>query len=312
MSSLTEFAPNRSRQTGPQTPARLIGARTRTYCFALIFLLSLLLYWRQLRLLIGFCLSHPYCSHCLVIPFLSTFLVYLERSRIFVRMATFPIGGVIVMGLAILLNSLDSGAKSSGGNAVFLFAISLLLLWVGAFMLCFGVAAVRAAMFPLLLLILMLPFPLDAIVSFLQRGSASVAEVFFRMAPLPVLREGFTFVLPNVSIEVATECSGIRSGMALFITSLVAGHLFLRSASAKLALAAIVFPIIMLTNGMRIVSLTLLSIYVSPSFLYGDLHRHGGALFFLLALLLLMAVMGLFDRTETRFLACKTVLPPAS
>jgi exosortase/archaeosortase family protein len=47
------------------------------------------------------------------------------------------------------------------------------------------------------------------------------------------------------------------------------------------------------TNGLRIAALTLLAEYVDPSYLHGSLHHHGGIGFFLLALLLLFAILHL-------------------
>jgi exosortase/archaeosortase family protein len=50
-------------------------------------------------------------------------------------------------------------------------------------------------------------------------------------------------------------------------------------------------PIVCVTNGLRIVGLTLLSEYVNPGFLHGPLHRHGGMGFFSLALLFLVGIL---------------------
>jgi exosortase/archaeosortase family protein len=49
-------------------------------------------------------------------------------------------------------------------------------------------------------------------------------------------------------------------------------------------------PLSVIKNGIRIATLTLLSIYVDPSFLTGSLHRKGGFVFFLMALLILLPV----------------------
>ena len=43
-----------------------------------------------------------------------------------------------------------------------------------------------------------------------------------------------------------------------------------------------------LKNGIRIATLTLLAMYVDPSFLTGRLHREGGVVFFRMSLLLLL------------------------
>ena len=45
-------------------------------------------------------------------------------------------------------------------------------------------------------------------------------------------------------------------------------------------------------------TLSLLSIYVDPGFLNASLHRNGGILFFLLALLILSPVLLLLQRSE--------------
>jgi hypothetical protein len=43
-----------------------------------------------------------------------------------------------------------------------------------------------------------------------------------------------------------------------------------------------------LKNGIRIATLTLLAMYVDPSFLTGRVHREGGVVFFRMSLLLLL------------------------
>jgi exosortase/archaeosortase family protein len=55
-----------------------------------------------------------------------------------------------------------------------------------------------------------------------------------------------------------------------------------------------------LKNGIRIVTLSLLAVYVDPSFLFGKLHHDGGIVFFLLGLLLLLPVLLLLQRGESR------------
>ena len=73
----------------------------------------------------------------------------------------------------------------------------------------------------------MIPIPepvLDRIIYRLQAGSADVAETIFDWTNIPVLREGFVFRLPRMSIEVARECSGIRSSIALLILAILVAH----------------------------------------------------------------------------------------
>jgi exosortase len=113
-----------------------------------------------------------------------------------------------------------------------------------------------------------------------------------------VLRDGFLLTVPGVTIEVAKECSGIRSSMALLITCLIAAHLFLRTTWKRALFALLALPLALVKNGIRIVTLTLLSVYVDPSFLTGNLHHKGGFVFFLLALAILAPVLLLLEKSE--------------
>ena len=145
----------------------------------------------------------------------------------------------------------------------------------------------------------MVPIPdllLDAPVSFVRQGSTEVCALILNLLGVPFLRDGFEFTLQSLQIEVAKECSGIHSTLALLIVGLVAGHLFLPPLWKKSLLILFVFPVVCITNGLRIAGLTLLTIYVDPRFMHSNLHRDGGIGFFLLALLLLFAVLCILRR----------------
>jgi exosortase len=179
---------------------------------------------------------------------------------------------------------------------------SFLVVLIAGFVLSYGSKAFRAAVFPLLFLFLMVPIPgflLEGIVFALQRGSAEVTDALFKLSGVPVIRQGFTFSLASVTIEIAHECSGIRSSLALFITSLLVGYGFLRSnwRRALLSVSAILAAIV--KNGVRIVTLSLLGTYVDAGFLTGELHhRYGGLVFSLLALGVLIPVLWLLQKSE--------------
>jgi exosortase len=172
--------------------------------------------------------------------------------------------------------------------------LGLVLFWIGGFILCYGTPAFQAGMFALLFLLLTVPIPgfiLDKPMMAVQYGSAEVSALVFNLSGVPVLRQGTIFSLPNISIEVAKICSGIHSTLALFIVSLLAGHLFLSSAWKKVVLVLFTLPIVCLTNGLRIAGLTLLTEYVDPSFMHGSLHQEGGVFFFLAAMAVLLGVL---------------------
>src|SRR5436190_22517396 len=107
-------------------------------------------------------------------------------------------------------------------------------------------------------------------------------------------------MLPGLPIAVAEECSGIRSTLVLFITSLLAGHLFLRSRWRKSVLALAIVPIGILRNGFRILVISWTTIYVNRGIIDGPLHHKGGPLFFVLSLALLFGLLIMLRRSEQR------------
>src|SRR5581483_5561373 len=126
------------------------------------------------------------------------------------------------------------------------------------------------------------------------------------------VKDGLLFQLPGIVIEVKPECSGIHSSLVLFITSLVAGHFFLRSPQKQAALALSVIPLALLRNGFRIFTIGQLCIHIGPEMINSPIHRRGGPLFFFLSLipfLWLLYVLQKAERVKSRKAA--GIEPPA-
>lgn len=249
-------------------------------------------------------------SYILVIPAMALGLIYLDRQRIFAslsagldRRAMFAfVAAAVLIAASYLLPASSEAQLASVG-------FGLAAFWIGAFIFCFGAPAARAAMFPLGLLVCMVPIPafcIDAVTVALQKGSAEMVDWLFRVTGVPYFRDNFNFQLAGQGIVVARECSGIRSSLSLIILTLAIAHESLRSTANRFVLIASTIPIVILKNGIRIVTLTLLAVYVDPSFLYGSLHHDGGILFFLIGLVMLLPILRLLRRSEIR----KAVPPP--
>jgi exosortase/archaeosortase family protein len=100
-----------------------------------------------------------------------------------------------------------------------------------------------------------------------------------------VFRQDLVFQLPGMTLQIAPECSGIRSSIVLFITSLVAGHLFLRSPWKRATLTLAVIPLALLRNGFRVFVIGELCVHVGPHMIDSPIHHHGGPIFFALSLI---------------------------
>jgi len=157
--------------------------------------------------------------------------------------------------------------------------------------------------FPVTFLIFTVPLP-DAATKWLEEAlvvaSAEAAALLFSVSGTPFVREATLFQLPRISLRVAQECSGIHSSWVLFITSLLASHLFLRTGWRRVVLVALVIPLGILRNGFRILVIGLLCVHVGPQMIDSSIHRRGGPLFFALSLVPLLLLLLWLRRQEMR------------
>jgi exosortase len=282
----------------------LAGNSRRHAIFVAFIVVSSLAFYKTLSAVIRYSLaSSDSGSHIVLVPIIFFFLLYLERKRIFSITRPSIVPGASLALLAIFLYWLAnrSSFPLEVNWQLSLETLCVVLIWIAGFLLCYGFAALRAAAFPLLFLLLMVPLPdviLDRAIYALQSGSTEISYLIFQLVGTPVSRHGFLLSVPGVTIEVAKECSSIRSSIALFITCLLAAHLYLRTAWKKFVFVVLGLLLSVVKNGIRITTLTLLSIYVNPGFLSGRLHRQGGFVFFLIALLILLPVFLWMEKTD--------------
>src|ERR1700722_10630688 len=286
------------------TGARVVIANSKRHAaFTALIVVSSAAFYKTLGALIQYSLRNDSSSHIVLIAFIALFLIYMERQRISSITSTSigPAVGPALIGIVLFFLVNRSSFPREGNWQLSLETLAVLLVWAGGFLLCYGFRAFRAAAFPLLFLLLMIPLPdviLERVTYALQAGSTEITYLIFQMVGTPVSRHGFLLSVPGVTIEVAKECSSIRSSIALFITCLLAAHLYLRTFWKKLVFVILGLLLSVVKNGIRITTLTLLSVYVDPGFLTGRLHRQGGFVFFLLALLLLLPVFLWMERSD--------------
>ncbi|MGO9138328.1 MAG: exosortase/archaeosortase family protein [Syntrophales bacterium] len=303
-------------------------ANIKNTTFFVFFLLAFLMTYPLIKALYYSSSQREYYSHIVLIPLVSLYLLYQERMTIFVNKKntdsrpgkhdnvsssffgasvsketySFFIGiPLLLIGVLLYFGGQHLETRLNQNDFTSMIAASSVIFINAAFILCYGMEAFKVAIFPLFFLIFIIPIPsylMDNIVRFLQIGSTEFTNLLFMATGVPFFREGFVFHLPSLSVEVAPQCSGIRSGLALFITALLAGHLFLRTWWKKILLVVCVVPITMFKNGIRITTLTLLGNYVDPRVLQSSLHREGGIPFFIVALLLMMPILFFLRKSE--------------
>lgn len=277
----------------------------RNISFIIFVGMVLLLFGRSLKEMAGLTLHSELYSYVPLIPLITLFLLYVERKEIKSEPSySFKMGFLLTLaGLCFFLVG-NQWRGLSKNNYLSIMMAGVVTCTLGGVIVFYGVRFFRRALFPLLFLVFIIPIPsllLDPFVRFLQTGSTHVANLLLMTTGTPVLGNGFVLSLPDISIKVAKECSGIRSSVCMVITGVLAAHLFLMTGGKKVLLVLSVLPITIFKNGVRILTLSVLAVYVNTSFITNSsLHRDGGILFFILGLGLLAPVLWYLRRLENR------------
>jgi len=247
-------------------------------------------------------------SHIVLIPLISAWLVWQRRAALPAPSAPnrqlavvfFAAGLAVLAGYAVMAFPTSTLARDDG---LALTTLSFLVLFAGVCAWFLGRETLRAVCFPLAFLLFMIPMPVffvGWIESALQQGSAAVANAFFTLAGTTVFAQGLTFQFSTITIQIAPECSGIHSSLALLMTSVLAGYFFLRTPGRRTILTLAVLPLALLRNGFRVFVLGELCVHIGPEMIDSYIHHHGGPIFFILSLIPFFLLLVLLIKSERK------------
>jgi len=293
------------------TPPRSLPATTDSAALRPLIIASTvlaLLFSLPLFNLVRFALQSDLYSHIVLIPFIS---VYLARHRRATepdhtppnRLLAFAFFALGLASLAVWALPTLSGAAFAREDSLALTTFSFLGFFAGLCAWHLGRQTLHRQLFPLAFLLFMVPMPVfmvSATETILQYGSAAVAQALFSLAGTTVFVDGLVFQFTVITLQIAPECSGIHSSLALLITSIIAGSLFLRSPVRRTLLALAVFPLALLRNGFRVFVLGELCVRISPDMINSYIHHHGGPIFFVISLIPFSLLLLLLVRSERK------------
>lgn len=254
---------------------------------AMVVLLAVI-YHKVLFKLVYDWYSIPDYSHGFLVPFFALFLLWDKRKKlrqIPIRQTWQGIP-LVVVAIAILILGVY-------GVDLFTARISFVFLVAGLIWTLFGWEMLRELRFPLLVLVLAIPFPtilFNKITFPLQLFASRVASSILPLLGVPVLLEGNVIQLPVMKLEVAEACSGIRSLMSLFTLAVFYGYFLERTTRRRVFLAIASIPIAVAANVLRIVGTGLCVQYWDPAKALGFFHEFSGWVMFVISLVCLYLV----------------------
>ena len=250
--------------------------------YAAIAVLLIVLYYRVALKLVYDWYTIPDYSHGFLVPFFAIFLLWDKRKVLRQTPVRQSWSGIflVVASIAILILGIY-------GVDLFTARISFVFLLAGLIWTLFGWEMLRELRFPLLVLILAIPFPtilFNKITFPLQLFASRIASDILPVLGVPVLLEGNVIQLPVMKLEVAEACSGIRSLMSLFTLAVFYGYFLERTTRRRVLLALASIPIAVAANVLRIVGTGLCVQYWDPVKALGFFHEFSGWVMFVISL----------------------------
>jgi exosortase len=278
--------------TGSQVPT---GQRELWWQLGAIAVLLGWLYWAILSHLFAQWANDQNFSHGVFVPLFSLFVLWGDRTRLSTLGVKPSWTGLLLLGAGLCV--LIVGVL---GAELFLSRFSFLLVIAALVVLFAGWGYFRAVLFPWAFLILMIPIPaivFNQITFPLQLLASTVASTILPLFGVPVLREGNIIVLPQMALEVAEACSGIRSLLSLVTLAIIYGYLMETRIWIRVLLGCAAIPIAVAANSLRIVGTGVLIQYWDPRKAEGFFHAFSGWLIFVVSLLMLFLLHQIFRMT---------------
>ena len=177
------------------------------------------------------------------------------------------------------------------------------LLWVvaGTLLIMRGKAALKAQWFAIFFMLFMIPLPgpiVDALTLPMKTLVSYVAEHVLFLAGYPIARSGVILQIGPYKLLVADACAGLHTLFTLEAMGLLYLNLVHReSVFRNVALAILIVPISLVANVVRVMTLTLVTYHFGDEAGQGFLHGFAGMVLFITALLLIMGVDAVLQRT---------------
>lgn len=182
--------------------------------------------------------------------------------------------------------------------------LALYLVFIACLLRLYGFAQVKRWGFPLLYLGFLIPIPgwiLDRVTAPLQILVSTEAAHVTAMLGYPVARQGVVLAVAQYQLFVEQACAGMNSLVGLTAISLFYIYMVRRASwRYALILVALILPIAILVNIMRVVALILITYHFGDEAGQGFLHGTTGMALFGVALILVLCIDMLLSRLLSR------------
>lgn len=285
----------RSLSPSSAAPAAPVPGFSVTRRFVFVALPFLLCYAVVLARLAETWVTDPYMNHGLFVPLLTAYAIWQEREAL---RRVVPTGNIFGLGLMAMGGVLLCMGPPGLDTFAFATRVAFVLSLVGAILYLRGLATIRVLLYPLLLMLLMIPLPgfvVERVTFPLQILASRFGEKTLDLMGYSVLREGNILRVPGATLSIVEACSGLKSILSLTFLGQAYVCLFDHRRWMRPVMALLVIPIAVFANGMRIV-VNAIAASSRPDLLHGLFHESTGWVAFVVAFLCIVVLHMSFDR----------------
>lgn len=254
------------------------------------FILTFFPVWK--RLIMTWSSSDEYSHGFFIVP-LCCYILW-RKKQILAEIPIRPSS----WGLAFVIFSLLLYLFAYLAEIMTLTSFSMVLLLAGVVIYFYGFLMFKELIFPLFLLLFMIPVPAQIYAKltiplqlFVSKSSTWLAATF----GLPIYREGNVIHLADRTFEVVRACSGLRSVISLLTLSALFAYFTLKSSFLRTILFFSAVPAAIFVNIIRVLLMVLVYHFFTYDLTTGSIHTIFGIIIFMLALGFIAMVKGLLS-----------------
>jgi exosortase len=224
-------------------------------------------------------------GHGFFVPIIAGYIAWQRRQQLLATPRQPNTWGlVIIIWAALQALAATLGAEIFTARLAFVMSLFGVILFIG------GKQWLKILLFPLALLLFMIPIPqilYARLTLSLQMLASELGEFLISIMGIPVIRSGNLLQLPSQTLDIAEACSGIRSLLSLGFLSLVYAYFTDKRPWMRWALLIATIPIAIFANGVRVGVTGLLS-EINVELTRGTYHEMEGYVVFVVALVALV------------------------
>jgi exosortase len=227
-------------------------------------------------------------SHGFLVPIISLYFLYTQRSYLTKALVKPWWPGLFVVIIALMQLLLGWLGREN-----FTMRSSLVILLAGLTLYLFGRSIFGSTILPLSFLLFMVPLPYilyDAAAFPLKLFVTKISVQFLKMIGVVVLSEGNIIMFPEITLEVADACSGMRSIISLLAMGVAYAFIIPRSVLTRWIIVLSTIPIAIATNAFRVIITGVLAQYWGAKAAEGFFHEFAGLAVFVIAMGFLVLV----------------------